>query len=109
MVHQYRNNGYNIVMDVNSGAVHVVDDVAYDVIAMYEEHSPQEIVNELAGRYSKEEIEEALAETERMKEEGSLFTEDVYEEYIDHFKSRQTVVKALCLHIAHDCNLACRY
>ena len=110
MVHQYRNNGYNIVMDVNSGAVHVVDDVAYDVIAMYEKHDPQEIVSALERRgYSVKEVKEALAETERMKEEGSLFSEDIYEEYMDHFKSGQTVVKALCLHIAHDCNLACRY
>ena len=107
MVHQYKNNGYNIVMDVCSGAIHVVDDVTYDVIALYEEKSLEEIENELS--YSKEDIEEAYKEVTSLKEEGLLFTEDIYEDYIKEVKSRKTVVKALCLHIAHDCNLACRY
>ena len=60
MIHQYKNNGYNIVMDVCSGAIHVVDDVTYDVIALYEEKSLEEIENELS--YSKEDIEEAYKE-----------------------------------------------
>ena len=107
MIHQYKNNGYNIVMDVCSGAIHVVDDVTYDVIALYEEKSLEEIENELS--YSKEDIEEAYKEVTSLKEEGLLFTEDIYEDYIKEVKSRKTVVKALCLHIAHDCNLACRY
>ena len=51
LVHQYKNNGYNIVLDVNSGAIHVVDDVSYDVIALYEDHTPEEIVAELSGTY----------------------------------------------------------
>lgn len=110
LVHQYKNNGYNIVMDVNSGAVHVVDELAYDIIELYETQSPEEIRNRMREKkYPADEIEETLAEVAAMKEEGSLFTEDIYEEYIDHFKERETVVKALCLHIAHDCNLACRY
>ena len=94
-------------MDVCSGAIHVVDDVTYDVIALYEEKSLEEIENELS--YSKEDIEEAYKEVTSLKEEGLLFTEDIYEDYIKEVKSRKTVVKALCLHIAHDCNLACRY
>ena len=109
MIHQYKNNGYNIVMDVCSGAIHVVDDVTYDVIALYEEKNLEEIKKELSDTYNKEEIEEAYEEVTSLKEEGLLFTEDIYEEYINEVKSRKTVVKALCLHIAHDCNLACRY
>ncbi len=109
MVHQYKNNGYDIVLDVNSGAIHVVDDVTYDVIALYENHSAEEIAAELAGRYDTGEIAEAIEEVQALVDAEELFTKDVYENYIMDFKKRPTVVKALCLHIAHDCNLACRY
>lgn len=109
MIHQYRNNGYNIVLDVNSGAIHIVDEVMYDVIALYEDHSRQEIMDRLSGKYSAEELQESLSEIEELIADGDLFTEDVYRNAVIDFKKRQTVVKALCLHIAHDCNLACRY
>ncbi len=109
MVHQYKNNGYDIVLDVNSGSIHVVDDVTYDVIAMWETHTEDEIVEALSAQYKEEEIREALEEIMILKERGVLFTEDTYEDYIEEFKHRPTVVKALCLHIAHDCNLACQY
>ena len=109
MVHQYKNNGYNIVLDVNSGSVHVVDEIVYDMIPMYEGSSLEEIIAKLSGRYKEEDIKEAYEEITELKEAGSLFTEDIYENYIDSFKNRQPVVKALCLHIAHDCNLACQY
>ena len=109
MVHQYKNNGYNIVLDVNSGSVHVVDEIVYDMIPMYENKSLDEISAELGDRYSAEDIREAYDEITELKDAGSLFTEDIYENYIDSFKNRQPVVKALCLHIAHDCNLACQY
>ena len=109
MVHQYKNNGYNIVLDVNSGAIHVVDDVTYDVIAMFEEKSGEEIIEALKGTYPESEIKEALDEIQSLKDDEELFTKDAYENYIMDFKKRPTVVKALCLHIAHDCNLACQY
>ena len=109
MVHQYKNNGYNIVLDVNSGSVHVVDEIVYDMIPMYENMSLEEISAKLADEYSADDIKEAYEEITELKEAGSLFTEDIYENYIDSFKNRQPVVKALCLHIAHDCNLACQY
>ncbi|OLA70474.1 MAG: thioether cross-link-forming SCIFF peptide maturase [Roseburia sp. CAG:197_41_10] len=109
MVHQFKNNGYDIVLDVNSGAIHVVDDVTYDVIAMYEEHTKEEILAALSDKYSEAEIREAMDEVEQLRENEELFTEDVYENHIIDFKKRPTVVKALCLHIAHDCNLACKY
>ena len=110
MIHQYKNNGYNIVLDVNSGSVHVVDELVYDVIALLEEgKSEQETVEALKDRYPEAELLEALDECRELKEAGTLFTEDIYEKAIFDYKARPTVVKALCLHIAHDCNLACKY
>ena len=108
VIHQYKNNGYNIVLDVCSGSVHVVDDLVYDVIALYEELSLDDIVKQLS-KYPENEIREAYDEITELKEAGQLFTEDVYKDAIIDFKKRKTVVKALCLHIAHDCNLACKY
>ncbi len=109
MIHQYKNNGYNIVLDVNSGAIHVVDDATYDIIALYEGHTKEEILETLSGKYDRAELAEAYDEVKELAGDGQLFTEDEYEDYIMDFKKRPTVVKALCLHIAHDCNLACRY
>lgn len=118
MIHQYKNNGYNIVLDVNSGSVHVVDDVVYDLIPLVEEALDREQTEEeMAGRlkealgnqYPGEDIQDALAEILELKEAGMLYAPDSYENYIMDFKKRETVVKALCLHIAHDCNLACKY
>ena len=109
MVHQFKNNGYNIVLDVNSGCVHVVDDVVYDIIPMFETSDKETIISELEGRYDREEILEAMEEIGYLKDNEMLYSPDIYEEFTMDFKKRQTVVKALCLHIAHDCNLACRY
>ena len=96
-------------MDVCSGAVHVVDDVVYDVISVYEKEGREGVLKALSGKYPDGDLEEALQETEELKKEGLLFTEDTYKDYIVDFKSRKTVVKALCLHVAHDCNLGCKY
>ncbi|MBU9747010.1 thioether cross-link-forming SCIFF peptide maturase [Lachnospiraceae bacterium ASD3451] len=109
MIHQYKNNGFHIVMDVNSGAIHIVDEVVYDMLPLYQEHSLEEIKTLLQDRYTADEIGEAAGEIEELKNAGVLFTEDIYENYLMDFKKRPTVVKALCLHIAHDCNLACKY
>lgn len=109
MVHQYKNNGYNIVLDVNSGAIHVVDDVTYDVIALWEETDREGIIQRLSDKYDAKAVAEAIDEIEELKAQKALFTEDDYETYIGDVTKRPTVVKALCLHIAHDCNLACRY
>ncbi len=119
MVHQFKNNGYDIVLDVNSGAVHVVDDVTYDVVALAEEQfktgqvserlDAEKILAELDGCYPYTDIQEAIGEVQQLKDSGALFTEDIYEPGIREFGKHPTVVKALCLHIAHDCNLACRY
>ena len=99
-----------IVLDVESGAVHVVDDITYDVISLYEENSADEIISKLKSSYNEDEIRECISEVKELVEDGQLFTEDIYEPFVEKFKEkRQTVVKALCLHIAHDCNLACKY
>lgn len=119
MIHQYKSNGYNIVMDVNSGSVHVVDDIVYTMIPLIEPlieegvKDPDTIkaaVLNLAGISGpEEEITEAVDEVLELERSGQLFAPDIYENYVFDFKKRQTVVKALCLHMAHDCNLACRY
>lgn len=113
MIHQYKNNGYNIVLDVCSGSVHVVDDLAYDMIEMYESNSLEEIRTAIKEKYkdlySDDDINDTYSDITALKDDGQLFTEDVYRDVIIDFKKRKTVVKALCLHIAHDCNLACKY
>ena len=122
MIHQYKNNGYNIVMDVNSGSVHVVEDVVYDAIELLdaelpEMEEPAKLLEDLAGQvkerltatYGGTDVQEALEDIQELIDAGQLFTKDVYQNYITDFKNRETVVKALCLHIAHDCNLACQY
>lgn len=113
MVHQYKNNGYNIVLDVNSGSVHVVDDITYDMIELWEKKDKQAILAEMKKRYkeeaSEEELLEAMDEIEELIKDGALFSEDIYEKYIHDFSERETVIKAMCLHIAHDCNLRCSY
>lgn len=85
--------------------------MTYEVLPYMEEGlSSEEITEKLKDRFSGEDIRTSISECEKLKEEGMLFTRDIYENAIDEFtKNRQTVVKALCLHIAHDCNLACRY
>ncbi|GHU41141.1 thioether cross-link-forming SCIFF peptide maturase [Clostridia bacterium] len=131
LLHQYKSNGLNIVLDVNSGAVHLVDDVTYDLLPLYEttvlgersEKTKEElseklreentaetkeaIIEQLSRTYPKADIEEALEEVKQLEQAGVLFTRDEYEDL--HIAHTEPVVKALCLHIAHDCNLACRY
>lgn len=109
MIHKYSMNGYNIVLDVNSGAVHVVDDAVYDVLDYYKEKSKDEILEILKNKYTQDEINEAYSEIVELEKEDLLYSEDIYEEVIPKIERRNPVVKALCLHIAHDCNLKCKY
>lgn len=115
MIHQYKLNGYNIVLDVFSGSVHVVDDIAYDMIGMYEDHKPEEIKTAMMEKYghlsevNEAELQEILDGIEELKKNGKLFSEDLYEDIALHFKESSHVVKALCLHVAHTCNLTCDY
>lgn len=121
MIHQYQNNGYSIVLDVNSGAVHVVDELCYaaiaqlaageepDLAALERPETLEGLQAALGDRYESGQIREAWEDIKGLTREGRLFTRDVFEPMIDQVKQRKTVVKALCLHIAHDCNLACKY
>lgn len=135
MIHAYKNNGYNIVLDVNSGSVHVVDDVVFDLVTIIEEKlkrtygtaaAPEGQATvitgeldrlykgvlaktDLASKYSTEDIKEGIEEILELRAAQVLFTDDVYEGYVDDFQNRETVVKALCLNVAHDCNLRCKY
>lgn len=115
MVHQYQLNGYNIVLDTCSGSVHVVDEVAYDIIAMYPEHTADEIVAAMLAKYgsrpdvTEEDLRQCIDDVTSLKENGKLWSPDVYKDMAFDFKNRNTVVKALCLHVAHSCNLSCSY
>jgi len=116
MVHQYKLNGYSIVLDTCSGAIHSVDDVAYDVISLFPDHTPEAITAALLPKYrdrpdvNEEELRACIGDVERLKQEGKLFTPDTYEQLAGTFKERSgDVVKALCLHVAHTCNLDCAY
>ena len=108
MIHKFRLFGKNIVLDVNSGAVHLLDELAFELLDIFEGGDRQAVMDRLSGRYAAEDVAGALEELEELKKEGQLFTEDIYEEYLPAW-DRKPVVKALCLHIAHDCNLRCRY
>ena len=122
MIHQYINNGFHIIMDVNSGSVHSVDPLMYEAVAIASKIVPdmkepeqlpaearKEILDRLSETCGESEAEEVLEEIQSLIDAGELFTSDVYHDYVVDFKKRKTVVKALCLHIAHDCNLACKY
>ena len=115
MMHQYQSGGYNIVLDTCSGSVHSVDEVAYDMIAMYPDHSREEIVTAMMEKYgdredvTEAELIECLDDIESLRQDGKLFTPDTYENLAFDYKNNSKVIKALCLHVAHTCNLSCSY
>ncbi len=135
MIHQYKLNGYNIVLDVNSGSVHVVDDVAYDIIQLFcgeiersgrserggegknswAEVEEKRIIDPILKKYgdqpdvTEDEIGEVIGDIRRLASEKKLFSEDIYEPNAFDLKNRHTEIKALCLHVAHTCNLNCSY
>ncbi|MDO5300529.1 MAG: thioether cross-link-forming SCIFF peptide maturase [Clostridia bacterium] len=116
MVHQYKLNGYNIVLDTCSGSVHAVDEVAYDIIAMYGQKPADAIVRELLVKYAdredvtEEDLRACIGDVERLIKAGKLFSPDTFAPMAGMLKARSgNVVKALCLHVAHTCNLNCSY
>lgn len=116
MIHQYKLGGYNIVLDVCSGAIHVVDEIAYDIIAMFEENSREDILKAMEEKYGgrngikADELAECYAQVQSLVDAGKLFTADTFESMAGKLKQKTSgVVKALCLHIAHTCNLNCAY
>ncbi|MEG2000112.1 MAG: thioether cross-link-forming SCIFF peptide maturase [Evtepia sp.] len=116
MIHQYQLNGYNIVLDIYSGAIHVVDEVAYDMISLYENHTEADIIAKLLEKYGtlqgvdEAELHECFSDITELKEAGKLFSKDAFQSVEGYdFTKRKPVIKALCLHIAHTCNLNCAY
>ncbi|MBE6683313.1 MAG: thioether cross-link-forming SCIFF peptide maturase, partial [Ruminococcaceae bacterium] len=116
MIHQYKLNGYNIVLDICSGSVHAVDDVAYDIISLFESESKESIIASMKEKYAgidgitEEDISECYEQVNELKSSGKLFVKDSFEPMAGELKRKTSgVIKALCLHIAHTCNLNCSY
>ena len=112
MVHQYKLNGYNIVLDTASGSVHAVDEVAYDIIEMYKTSTSEEITEVITKKYadvSAADVLECLDYIADLENAGKLYSKDEYEELACNYKNNSKVIKALCLHVAHTCNLNCSY
>lgn len=111
MIHKYKLNGFNIVLDVNSGGVHVVDELTYDLLdnvePPFDEKCPEKVLNKLSKSYSREDIESCYQELKELYDEKILFSEDDYEKFAKY--SVASPVKAMCLNIAHDCQLRCKY
>ena len=116
MIHQYKLGGYNIVLDVCSGAVHAVDEVAYDIITMFEDHDRDTVLTAMAKKYAgrddvtAQDLRDCYDQVLALKDSGKLFSPDTFEPMAGALKEKTAgVVKALCLHIAHTCNLNCSY
>lgn len=116
MIHQYKLGGYNIVLDICSGSVHVVDEVAYDIIEIFEGKTKKEVLSLISQKYagredmSEEDLEECYSQIEELKNQGKLFAPDTFEAAANTLKEKTSgVIKALCIHIAHTCNLNCEY
>lgn len=111
MIHKFKAKDFNILLDVNSGGVHLIDDITYDLLdelkPPFEKECPQEVVEKFAMQYDTEEIKEAYEEIYTLYEEKMLYSEDIYEQYAE--TSVVSPIKSMCLHIAHDCNLRCKY
>ena len=116
MIHQYQLGGYNIVLDVCSGSVHAVDEVAYDIIGMFEGNDRGAVLKAVGEKYrdrediAPQDLEECYDQVVALRDSGKLFAPDTFEPMAGHLKQKTAgVVKALCLHVAHTCNLNCAY
>ena len=111
MVHLFKRSGYNIAVDTASASVHVLDDVAYEAVSLYDKMSGEELVRTLAKRtgVSEDEAKECIADIDGLVAAGTLFSEDKFRPDVEALAKRGSVVKALCLHVAHTCNLDCDY
>lgn len=108
MIHKFSMNGYNIALDVNGGSVHILDDLSYKMLDFYEDKTREEIIDSMKGEFDEKSISESYNEITSLKDDGLLYSEDTYENH-PSFVNREQVVKALCLNVAHDCNLKCKY
>lgn len=108
IVHKFEVNDMKLLLDANSGAFHIVDDVVYDIVDLYEKESESRIIDRMSDRYDRDSVEEAISEIGELKDQGLLFTEDPYKNVVLRH-NEETYIKAMCLNIAHDCNLRCKY
>jgi len=106
-IHKFYLNDRYVVLDVYSGAVHVVDGIVYDILDYYKDNSLEEIIEKLSGKYKISQIKEAYDEISTLEREGLLYSEEVDTRNISY--NSDNVIKAMCLHVAHDCNLRCKY
>ncbi|MBO5927163.1 MAG: thioether cross-link-forming SCIFF peptide maturase [Clostridia bacterium] len=115
MIHQFKFDNYNIVIDVNSGSIHLVDDLAYDIISIYETENKESVILKTYEKYKEKKIslnsvKECYQQVTELKNSGTLFSSDNFEPIAETLKSKSKgIVKALCLHVAHTCNLNCAY
>ena len=109
MLHKFIFEDSKVIMDIYSGAIHVVDELVYEMVDDFEDNTKEALVEKYQVKYLESEVLEAIDEIQTLIDSEMLFTEDVYEDLVPAFKNRNPVVKAICLHVAHDCNLACSY
>ncbi|MDF2612881.1 MAG: Radical domain protein [Clostridia bacterium] len=109
MIHKFKFENSNVVMDIHSGSIHILDDVAYEIVDDVSVLSQDAVIQKYKNVFTEDEIKEAIEELTLLKNEEMLYTSDTYEDFVPAFLEREPVVKALCLHVAHDCNLACKY
>lgn len=107
MIHRFKQHGMNIVLDVNSGIVHVVDQITYDVLEFYKGTNRSEVFNKLCGKYNKDELIEVMDEADELIKARKLYApmDSAYKIAVND----RPIIKAICLNIAHDCNLRCKY
>ncbi|EOD00666.1 thioether cross-link-forming SCIFF peptide maturase [Caldisalinibacter kiritimatiensis] len=106
-IHRFEMNNKKIVLDINSGSVHVVDDLVWDIVSLYEDNDIESVIDKLKDKYNEDDIKEAYSEIKILEENELLFSEDKYPKDFEY--NSQNVIKAMCLHVAHDCNLKCEY
>jgi len=108
MIHKFKQGDLYFVLDVNSGAVHVIDEIVFDALEFYPQNNAISVIRSLKDKYPEQAIKETLEEIDFLIENDMLFTNDAYVNSIE-FNNRMPIIKALCLHVAHDCNIRCAY
>ena len=108
MIHKFKFKELNIVMDINSGAIHIVSDMVYDILDFYPDEPKETVISRLSNNYSPTSINDAFDEIEALKQKGMLFSDDD-QITMEMLEGRGPVIKAMCLHVAHDCNMRCKY
>ena len=109
LIHKFKQGGNFIILDVNTGAVHLVDELVYDILDDDKIKSMKEVLEELKDKYSEAEIVEAYKEIQELAEEGVIYSKDQYEEIAHSSMEDRDYIKAICLNIIHGCNLRCKY